>query len=124
MAYMDQEKKAKIAALVKPILKKYGVKATLSVRDYRSICLNIQSSGIDFFGDITESCQRNYMQVNPYWYNKNFKGKSLEFFSEVIPVLYSVDYYNRSDSMTDYFDVAYYVDVNVGKWNKPYVLTK
>jgi hypothetical protein len=24
----------------------------------------------------------------------------------------------------DYFDTAYYVDVNVGKWNKPYVVTQ
>jgi len=22
--------------------------------------------------------------------------------------------------MTDYFDTAYYVDVNIGKWNKQY----
>ena len=22
--------------------------------------------------------------------------------------------------MTDYFNTAYYVDINIGKWNKPY----
>ena len=22
----------------------------------------------------------------------------------------------------DYFDIAYYMDINIGKWNKPYVL--
>jgi hypothetical protein len=22
--------------------------------------------------------------------------------------------------MTDYFDVGWYIDINVGKWNKPY----
>jgi hypothetical protein len=25
--------------------------------------------------------------------------------------------------MVDYFDTAYYVDINIGKWNKPYVFT-
>jgi hypothetical protein len=34
--------------------------------------------------------------------------------------MYSADYYDRSDAMTDYFDTAYYVDVNIGKWNKQY----
>jgi hypothetical protein len=30
--------------------------------------------------------------------------------------------HNRSDAMTDYFDVGWYVDVNIGKWNQPYIL--
>jgi len=25
--------------------------------------------------------------------------------------------------MTDYFDTAYYAHINVGKWNKPFVVT-
>jgi hypothetical protein len=37
MAYMNQEKKAKISALMKPVLKKYGVKATLAVRNNSTI---------------------------------------------------------------------------------------
>ena len=33
-------------------------------------------------------------------------------------------WYDTSDAMVDYFDTAYYVDINIGKWNKPYVQTK
>ena len=29
-------------------------------------------------------------------------------------------WYNNSDAMIDYFDTAYYVHIEVGKWNKPY----
>jgi len=32
-------------------------------------------------------------------------------------------WYDNSDAMTDYFDTAYYMDINVGQWDKPYVLT-
>ena len=32
-------------------------------------------------------------------------------------------WYDKSDAMVDYFDTAYYVDINIGKWNKPYVFT-
>lgn len=114
MAYMNQERKAKIAANVKPILKKYGMKGSLSVRNHMSICLTITQGPIDFDGD--------RIQVNPYWYQEHFSGKAKEFLSEVVPAMYSADYYDNSDAMTDYFDTAYYVDVNIGKWNKPYQL--
>jgi hypothetical protein len=30
------------------------------------------------------------------------------------------DNWNRSDSQSDYFDVNYYLDINIGKWNKPF----
>jgi len=29
-------------------------------------------------------------------------------------------YYDNSDAMTDYFDTAYYVNLAIGKWDKPY----
>ena len=32
-----------------------------------------------------------------------------------------VPYHNNSDSMTDYFDYAYYYRFSIGKWDKPYV---
>lgn len=32
--------------------------------------------------------------------------------------------WDRSDSMTDYFDVNYYTHLNIGKWNKPFEVTQ
>jgi hypothetical protein len=32
----------------------------------------------------------------------------------------NLDNFDKSDSMTDYFHVGHYVDINVGKWNKPF----
>jgi hypothetical protein len=119
MAYMDQEKKAKIAANLKPILKKYGVKGSLSVRNHMTVRLTITEGKIDFAKEYGADTKFG-IQVNPYWYQDHFTGKSKEFLSEAIPAMYSADYYDRSDAMTDYFDTAYYVDVNIGKWNKQY----
>jgi len=31
-------------------------------------------------------------------------------------------WFDKSDSMTDYFHVKHYCDINVGKYNKPYFL--
>jgi len=127
MAHMNQQKKARIASIVKPVLKKYGLKGSLSVRNHMTICLTITSGPIDFvenYKDHTGKQNQIFeaLDINPYWYQDHFTGKALQCLKEIMAGMYSADYYDRSDSQTDYFDTAYYVDVNIGKWNKPYVL--
>ena len=125
MAYVSQELKAKLAPKIKAICKKYGVKASLSVRNHSVLCLNIKSGKIDFFKestDVLEQAKRfGHMQVNTYWYRDHFDGVAREFFSEVIPAM-NVGNHDNSDIQTDYFDVGWYVNVNVGQWNKPYTV--
>ena len=125
MAYMSQEKKAKIAPAVKAILKKYNVKASLAVRNHMTLVLNVKQGSIDFikdFGD-SEDAKKFGIQVNPYWYHEHFTGKSKVFLTEVITAMNDGNH-DRSDIQTDYFDVGWYVDVNIGQWNKPYALEK
>ena len=126
MAYMNQEKKAVIAAKLKPVLKKYGVKGTLSVRNHSSIVLNVKAGKVDFFTDYgdREDAEKFGIQVNPYWFEQHFTGKSKQFLAEAFAALKSAGYYNNSDAQIDYFDTAYYFDINIGRWNKPYELTK
>ena len=139
MAYMNQTKKATIASKVKPILAKYGMKGSLSVRNHMTICLTLTSGPIDFIGDLVEQRQFGYvpvkldktkmreryeLDVNPYWFHDHYTGTALAFLSEIFPAMQGADWYDKSDAQVDYFDTAYYIDVNVGKWNKPYNLTK
>jgi hypothetical protein len=124
MAYMNQEKKKVIAAKLKPVLKKYGVKGSLSVRNHMSIVLNVKSGKVDFFNDYgdVEDAKKFGIQVNPYWFQDHFTGKAKEFLADAFDALKSAGYYNNSDAQIDYFDTAYYYDINIGKWNKPYAL--
>ena len=135
MAYMNQERKAKLAPAVKAILKRYGVKGTLST-DSATISLNIKSGTLDFIGDYNKtvgdrpggfrlgSPAQDYLQVNPYWYDEHFSNKVIKkFMNEVMRAL-NTGNHDNSDIQTDYFDVGWYVRVNVGKWNKPYILEK
>ena len=141
MAYMNQERKARIATALKPILAKYGVKGSLSVRNHSSIVLTLKSGKIDFIEnfintdanvmhgrkmgqDQIDYLRKNQtMDVNPYWFQEHFTGSAKAFLTEAFQALKSADWYDESDAMTDYFNTAYYVDVNVGKWNKPYEVT-
>jgi hypothetical protein len=136
MAYVSQELKAKLSPAIKAVLKKYGVKGSIAVRNHSTLVLNIKSGSIDFinnFNEINGSKSRpahlpfqpatTSIDVNPYWYHEHFDGKALKFFKELFPVMNNGNHDN-SDIQTDYFDVGWYVDVNVGQWNKPYTVTK
>ena len=114
MAYMNQDKKRQIAAKMKPVLKKYNLKGSLSVHNHSSITLTIKSGPIDFGGD--------YVQVNHYWLDDHYKDKpqALAALKEIKEAMLAADWYDRSDAQVDYFDTAYYYNINVGRWNKPY----
>lgn len=129
MAYMSQEKKATIQAAIKPILTKYNVKGSLSVRNHSTIVLTVKSGAINFIESLNRVCADNrnfhpvvngHVDVNPYWYHEHFDGDALQFLDEAFNALKSADWYDKSDISTDYFCTAYYVDLNIGKWNKPY----
>jgi hypothetical protein len=131
MAYMNQELKAKLAPAIKAVCKKFGVKATLAVCHHSTLVLNIKSGPIDFIASrnrvmaansVTDSTPAvGYLDVNPYHFKNHFDGAALEFLEQVLSAM-NVGNHNRSDLMTDYFDVGWYVDVNVGQWDKPYEL--
>jgi hypothetical protein len=126
MAFMNQEKKALLAPAIKAILKKYGVKGSLAVDNYSSLVLNIKSGPIDFIKNFNETVPSRgpvdkCIQVNTYWYDEQFTGVAKEFLGEVIAAM-KVGNWNKSQIEVDYFDVGWYVNVNVGRWNKPYVL--
>jgi hypothetical protein len=124
MAYMNQEMKAKIAKNLKPVLKKFDVKGTLSVSNHSTIVLTLKSGKIDFFADYgdSEDARKFGIDVNPYWFHEHFTGTSKAFLTEAFRALKSADWYDESDIQTDYFNTAYYFRINVGKWNKPYIL--
>lgn len=138
MAYMSQETKAKIVDACRPILKKYGIKATWGVDNHSTIVLNVKSGKIDFFTNYAETMQGRpgkrqdvvdrilkdqYMQVNQYWLDDTFHGKALDCMNELFRTIKSAgEWFDKSDAMTDYFHTAYYIRVNLGKWNKPYIV--
>ena len=136
MAYMNQERKAKIKANLDAALKGTGVKYSLRC-DSLSITCTIKSAPVDFIANANETCAADfyqvsrgfrpndtgYDQVNPYHYQNHYSGKAKELMTKIVTAIYSGDYYDRSDAMTDYFDTAYYAHINVGKWDKPFVVT-
>jgi len=129
MAYVSQDLKARLAPQIKAVLKKYGVKGTIAVRNRMTLCLTLKSGPIDFIGNYRNTVGESqtmkdmaglrYLDVNKYWYQDHFNGKAKEFLREAFAALNDGNHDN-SRSEIDYFDVGWYVDLHVGKWDKPY----
>jgi hypothetical protein len=136
MAYVSQERKKALSPKIKEICKRHKVKVSIAVHHHSTLVLNVKSGTIDFIGNINKVCgdQPRYnehtwqpvtthISVNPYWYQDHFDGAALAFLSEIIPAM-NVGNHDHSDIQTDYFNVGWYVDVNIGKWDAPYALVK
>jgi len=127
---MTQEKKAALAPQIKSILKKHGLKGSLSVRNHSSLVLTITEGSIDFYENMLETARENHrsteymtkdIDVNPYWYHREFSGYPLEVVTELITAMNDGNHDN-SNAQIDYFDVGWYIDMNIGKYSKPYQL--
>ena len=139
MAYISQEKKKEIAPAIKSVLKKYGMKGTIGIDNYRSLVVNLKSGKLDLMGaaqrynDYRSERRGEHayqvggnMQVNDSWVESWMtdigETKIAKFYKELIDAMKSGGWYNNSDIMTDYFDIAYYTNINVGRWDRDYVL--
>lgn len=127
MAYMSQEHKKQLAPSIKAVLKKYGVKASIGVNHRSTLGVNIQSSKLDIIGNYNANCKEDdkvnhdYMGVNEHWIDSSYTGVVRDFLNELKSAMMQGNH-DDSDIMTDYFNVGWYIDINVGNWDKPYIL--
>lgn len=132
MAYVSQELKAQLSPQIRAVLKKHGVKGTIAVRNHSTLEVNIRQGSIDFIGNLNKTCADLYpdfrpaqgsVSVNTYHYQRQYTGQALRFLTELISAMNQGNHDN-SDIQSDYFDVGWYVDVNIGRWNQPYAVIK
>ena len=116
MAYISQETKKELAPAIKAVLKKHGMKGTIGIDRHTSLRVRVKEGPLKF---------NNYEQVNTYHIEK-FYGegtKETAFLTELVAAMKGTKWYNNTDTMIDYFDIAYYIDIHVGQWDKPYIQT-
>lgn len=138
MAYVSKETITKARTALKALNKEYGVKATLSGKGDSTLYLTIAEGPIDFIGNYCENVTAKRRQhdtqqvidwvtkeqnisVNQYYLDSSFSGIALEYLEKAKAIMY-VDHWDKSDIQSDYFHCAYYVSMQVGRWNKPYKL--
>jgi hypothetical protein len=136
MAYISTNEVKEVRVALKERFKnklKFSVK-----RDhYSSVVVSIMSGEINFYDgslDREDSWNKEsakhifdgHESINEY-YPENY-GKHGALFQDIVNIMKTApakaedgrEWYDKSDAMTDYFDTAFYVNLSVGKWNKPY----
>ena len=118
MAYISKDE----VKNVRELLKKEFPKFKFSVSGGNSLTLNvsIMSGPEDFSTVLGEWKSTDVNQYHLYQYGKKFE----KLFTKMFKVMKSQNWFDKSDSMTDYFHTAYYMSLSIGKWNKPYVQVK
>ena len=114
MAYVSKETKKELAPGIKKVLEKYGVKGTIKVNRYSTLVVTLRKVPAELFTpkELTSG-------VNVYWIEEHFTGVARKFLTELLAAMKGEKWYDRSDSMIDYFDTAWYNDIKIGEYGKP-----
>jgi hypothetical protein len=124
MAFMSKERKETLVSLVRKAIPA-DWKWSVRVRNHSTIVLTIRQAPIDLLQDLRDNgveldATVQHFTLNPYHY-KNYMSPELgKVFDEIFTAL-NTGNHNNSDAMTDYFDVGWYVDVQIGEWDNPFL---
>ena len=127
MAYMNQDKKAKIAAALKQVVPA-GWKYSLAVRYHSTIVMTISAAPFDLIGahkksEYFDPATETHTTVNNYHFRSHLDDECVADVFEKIFECLNLDNFDESDIQTDYFHVGHYADLRIGAWNKPFVVT-
>jgi hypothetical protein len=135
MAYITTQEVAEIRKALKA---EFGKKFKFSVarRDGGlAVTVAIMAGKCDFSamweGRAPQDYGYGYQNVNPYFINQENYPGNVTLFKKIDKIIKSAPanaeggraYFNDSDSQTDYFHTAFYYDIQIGKWDRPYVQT-
>ena len=107
MAYIGQKEKKELAPAIKKVLKTYGMKGSIAIDNHSSLVVNVKEGVLDFTGHFTHG--DGYIQVNTYHIDNWYSGTIKNFLNDLVKAMKGVNWYNKSDAMIDYFDIAYYI---------------
>lgn len=135
MAYISTEDVKHIRNELKKELPQYKFSV---VRDHHSsVTISLMKGPafndyeyFDRYNNVTKTANLSdgeHHQINQYHLEDFYGKENAEILSKIDTISRTAPaknggkvWYNDSDIQTDYFDIAYYVHINVGKWNKPY----
>jgi len=111
MAYITADEVKEMRKQIKELYPNIKVSVTKNPHSSTVTCYLLESD-IDF--GVT------YQQVNQYYIDRHYTGAARSMLEAINTILHQ-GHYDKSDTMTDYFDCSWYVDIQIGKYDHPYV---
>lgn len=133
MAYMSQENKKELAPGIKAVLKKYGMKGSIGVRHHSTLVVRIKSGDLNMMREINRA-DREMRELHPHLNeyqplsyanlhrhsSGKYQGIVGQFIDELIDAM-MIGNFDKSDIMSDYHHVGWYIDINIGDYSTPYI---
>jgi hypothetical protein len=131
MAYINT---AEVAEIRKALKVEFGSRFKFSVTRQHGTSVSVAIvAGVDDMSALwAEKSQGEYgygtLDVNQFYISEDRYGAFAGVFEKINNIIKTAPanaeggraYFDESDSQTDYFHTAYYYDIGVGKWDRPY----
>jgi hypothetical protein len=127
MAYIDQQRKGILEVEIKKVMPT-NWKYSLRINHHSTLVLTIRQADVDLIKENMISQERDkgllsYVSVNEHNLQGAYSGKLLKIF-EGIKGAMMIGNHDRSDIQSDYFDVGWYVTINIGEYDSPFRYVK
>jgi len=127
MAYITAGEVKEIRNELKRVFPKYKFKVNKSSGSCSSVSVSVMAGPAAFDDDVFREGDRGHAQINHYHLYQY--GKFQKFFETINKIIRTApgkavggrEFYDNSNAMIDYFDTAFYYNINVGTWSQPYV---
>lgn len=127
MAYITKEKSAAIRKALKAAFP--GWKFSVRIEHHQRLDVTILEAPIDLLACQVESRyttdldRTKYTGVNHYHLDNQWLPPARDDLRQIIDICNDGNHDN-SDAQSDYFDVGWYFDLQIGCWDKPFVWTE
>lgn len=122
MAFISTEKTKEIRENLKKAFPK--LKFSVTRIHYSKVIIIIKSGNIDFLGamECVDKAKYEGINVSEFSFEKYFfTEETQKAISQIFAIIKGQDWYDNSNAMIDYFETAYYFDLKLGEWEKPYI---
>ena len=114
MAYLSKEQVKEIRENIKKAFPNF--KFSINRHHYSGVNIHLMKGSINF--------GKEYQQVNQYYIKKHYTEEQAAILNKIYDVANQFDSYDRNagDMGADYGDMTYFINICIGKWDKPYIL--
>ena len=133
MAYISTEEVAAIRKQLKAEMPEYkfSVKkchhSSVTVAFMKGPAWETFKSRDRYTGEMHDDAMDDHEQLNHVWAENFYGEKNAAIIKKVEKIIKTApvkaggrEWYDDSDSQSDYFDTAFYMSIHIGAWDKPY----
>ena len=133
MAYISTEEVAAIRKELKAQMPEYkfSVKkchhSSVTVAFMKGPAWETFQSRDRYTGEMHDDAMDDHEQLNHVWAEDFYGEKNAAIIKKVEKIIKTApvkaggrEWYDDSDSQSDYFDTAFYMSIHIGAWDKPY----